>query len=56
MEKHARMYNLEYIGNDAITYVTEIQQGELKRSIKEQITLEKSKEGGTNFITEIVEQ
>ena len=49
------LYDLEYIGKDTITYVTEIQKGELKQRIKEQITLEESEEGGTNFVTEIIE-
>ena len=48
------VYDLEYSGNDTVTYVTETQKGELKQKIKEQITLEESEESGTNFIQEIV--
>ena len=48
------VYDLEYIGNETVTYVTETQKGELKQRIKEQITLEESEDGRTNFIQEIV--
>lgn len=49
------LYDLEYIGNDTVTYTTEIEQGDVKNTYKEQVTLEESEESGTNFVQEIID-
>lgn len=50
--------DLEYVGNDAVTYMKEVTRGDLKTVWKEKVTLEETEKKGIyfDFVSEIVDE